>query len=243
MLNLKKICLFFKISMVSLLLIASLANAEDRQSVNAITVSLREGPGSQYKIVKSLPSDQSFEVLETVNDFIRIRTKDGTEGWLQDRTADAQAPEVIIDKNPNEKVDVPGSKQSDKLSLTSGRVTAQHPDASIDSLPRKEFSEQPSAKELMEIKKLQTELAEMTKQFEQLKADSEDAQQFTTENDKLKAELSAVQISMAQLQQTNISLAKNQNIFWFLAGGAVFFLGWLIGRSTIRRQRHSSLTL
>jgi len=241
--NLKKISVILKINMVCLLLIVSLARAEERQLVNSIAVSLREGPGSQYKVIKTLPSGQSFEVLETANNFIRIRTKDGTEGWLHDRATDTRPPGAITANDSNEKIDALAPKQSEKPTSNSGRLAVPHPDASTDSQPRKEFSEQPSAKESTEIKKLQAELAEMTKQFDRLESASEDAEQLKIENDRLKAESSAMQITMAKLQQANMSLAKNQNIYWFLAGSAVFFLGWLIGRSTIRRQRHSSLTL
>ena len=243
MLNLTKILGILKINVVCLLLITSLVHAEERQLVNSITVSLREGPGAQYKIIKTLPGDQSFEVLETLNDFIRIRTKDGTEGWLQERSTQTRPLEVTTAKDLSEKVDALGTKQGEKLTSSSGRLTAQHSDASIDSQPRKEVTEQPSVRESAEVKKLQFELGEMTKRFEQLEATSADEQQLKIENDRLKTELATMQATMSQLQQANTSLAKNQNIYWFLAGSAVLFLGWLIGRTTIRRQRHSSLTL
>ncbi len=190
-----KISIILEITLVCLLAIAGSAHAEERHTVNPSSGLLREGPGSQYRVIKTLPSDQSFEVIETSNDWSRIRTKEGAEGWLQDRPLDSRPAE---------------------------------------GLPVKEVSE---------MKKLQAELSEISKQFKQLEAASADEQPLKVENASLKAELSAMQDTMARLQQENLSLTNKQRFYWFFAGSAVFLLGWVIGKISIRRQRHSSLTL
>jgi SH3 domain protein len=241
MLNLKKISVILNIGMTCVLFIASLAHAEDRYVTNAVNAGLHEGPGSQYKIIKTLPSDQSFEVLETLNNFVRIRTKDGVEGWVPDKFTDTRSLEGSASKDTDEKVDTPTPKP--KTPPISGRVTAKAPDTLMDSQPKKEFSEQSSAKESIEIKKLQAELSELTKQFNQAETSATVAEQLKIDYDTLNAKSSAMQNTIAELQQSNTSLANKNNIYWFLAGSAVFFLGWLVGRISLRRQRHSSLTL
>lgn len=243
MFYLKKLSFILRINAVCLLLIVGLAHTEERHLVNPITASLREGPGSHYKFIKTLPSDQSFEVIETLNGFIRIRTKDGVEGWLQDKFTETRPPEVITVNDSKKKFDTLVPNQSEKTTSNSVKLAAQSLDASIDSQPKKEFSEQPNARESTEIKKLQAEISEITQKYNQLEASSEDDQQLKIDNDRLKAELSATQKTIAKLQQTNISQEKNKNIYWFIAGSAVFLLGWLVGRISLRRQRHSSLTL
>lgn len=243
MFNFQKIPAILKIYTVCLLFLVSLAHAEERQLVNTNTLSLREGPGPQYKILKTLQNDQSFEVLETLNDFVRIRTTDGAEGWLPERSADTPPPEVITAKGSSEKTVALPTKHSEKTPSNPGRLPPQQPDTPMDSQPRKESSEQSSPRESTEIKKLQAELGEIKKHFNQLETASEEAQQLKAENDRLKSEISALQNTMAKLQQTNISLTENKNIYWFFAGSAVFLLGWLIGKISFRRQRHSSLTL
>lgn len=243
MFKLKTISAILNINMACLLFLAPLAHTEDRYLIDTVTTSLHEGPGSQYRVLQSLPSDQSFEVLETSNNFIRIRTKDGVEGWVQENVTHTRAPEVSNAKDSDEKVDALAPKSKEKTLSNSARLAVKAPDPALDFQPRKEFTEQPSAKESMEIKKLQAELSELTKQFNQAEAAAADAEQIKIEYENLKAEASTMQNTIAGLQQSNISLASKNDFYWFFAGSAVFFLGWLVGRISFRRQRHSSLTL
>ena len=242
MFNLKKISTILKINMVCLLCVATLAHSEDRSLVGTVTASIHEGPGPQYKVIQTLPHNQSFEVLETSNNYIRIRTPDGVEGWVQDNFTGTRS-EAPTGKDSDEKIDTLAAKPKEKTPSTSGHVSAKAPDTFMDSQPKRDVQEQPSAKESMEIKKLQAELSELTKQFNQAETTTADAEQLKLDYDTLKVEASAMQTTIAELQQSNSSLANKNNIYWFFAGSAVFFLGWLIGKISPRRQRHSSLTL
>lgn len=243
MFNFKKTPVVLSVTLSCWLGIATLAHTEERRLVGTTSGSLLEGPGAQYKVIKPLQNAQSFEVLETLNDFVRIRTQDGTEGWLQESFTEAQTPAVPTSGDSNEKAGTPATKPREKLPPIARRPTTQLSESANDFQPRKEYSEQPPVKDVTEMKKLQTALDEITEKFKELETTSVDAEQLKTENEKLQAELSAMQNSTAQLQLSNSSLKQKQNIYWFLAGSAVFFLGWLLGRISFRRQRHSSLTL
>ncbi len=243
MLSLNKLLPIMTITAVCLLMMTGLVHGEERYIVDTITVTLREGPGPQYKVVKTLQTGQSFDVLETQNEFIRVRTRSGEEGWLQDRYTDTRPPDTILVKDLNEKISLL-TAQNEQLSANLANLTVQQSDTSADSQAGKESTEQTSAKESSEVKRLQAELAETTKQFKQLETAAADVLQIMEENDKLKAESSSMQKNMAQLQQANAALADRQEVYWFLAGSGVFFLGWMIGKISFRRQRHqSSLTL
>lgn len=241
--NRTKISAIHKITLACLLFGTSLAHAEERYLANTTTGSMREGPGSQYKAMKTLQNDQSFEVLETLNGFVRIRTKEGTEGWLQERFTGTQAPELPTTITTIEQIETPKVKNTPKSPINPERLAATQFDASLDPQPKKETPEIPSPKESPEIKKLRADLNEITEKFNQIEISSEDAQQFKDENDQLKLELSELKKNLEQLKQTNLSLTNKQNIYWFVAGSAVFLLGLLIGKISFRRQRHSSLTL
>lgn len=239
----KKISALLTINLVGLLCLASLAHPAERHFGNTLSGPLHEGPGAQYKVIKALPSDQSFEVLETSNDFIHIRTKDGSEGWLQSNPADSPPAVASATKDAPEKVDAPPPKQGEKPTTNSGRWPTKSTLNPLDGQTRKEQTEPPTPKESTEVKRLQAELSEITTKFEQLATTAQDAQTLKIENDRLQTELAAAQNTAIKLQQTNLALTKNNNIYWFMAGGAVLLLGWLLGRTTLRRQRHSSLTL
>lgn len=239
----KKISTILTINLVGLLCLASLAHPAERHFGNSLSGPLHEGPGAQYKVIKALPGDQSFEVLETINDFIHIRTKDGSEGWLKNNPTDPTPAAASSATDTNERVGILPPKQGEKSTSNSGRWPTKSPVNPLDGQSRKEQAEPSTPKEATEIKRLQAELGEITYKFEQLEAAALNAQELKSENDRLQTELAATKNTVSQLQQANLALAKNKNIYWFMAGGAVLLLGWLLGRITLRRQRHSSLTL
>ncbi len=228
-----KILIVPTISAVCLLLLAGLIHAEERYISDTIVVSLREGPGPQYNVIKTLQTGQSFEVLETRNGFIRVRIKDGSTGWLQDQFTSLQ---------PSSGTRKPMAPDGDIASPA--KKKEQPPATTVDSQPRKETTEPATIDESAEVKGLQAELAKMTKQFNELEYAAQNVLQIEAENDRLKKELATVQEGFAELKQTNAKLASREEIYWFLAGSGVFFLGMMLGRISFRRQRHhSSLTL
>lgn|GEM_PF-2859181 len=232
--TLKQIAIVALIAMIGMPSFPDLGHTAGRHLVNTVAGSLREGPGTQAKIVKTLAGDQSFEVLETANNFIRIRTEDGSEGWVENR-----------DNEPSPRLEAPTLSAKDDEKGAPGRGHyASKGQGVVNELPtRKEGGEQVPSREAVEVKKLQAEISAMSQKIEQLEAEATAAEQLKGQNDALQTESSAMKATIAELQQANLALDRNNDIYWFLAGGAVFLFGWLLGRTTLRRQRHSSLTL
>jgi SH3 domain protein len=217
----------------SLVLGVGLALAEQRYIVDTIVVALREGPGADFKPIKTLQTGQSFEVLETRNDFVRVRTTEGDEGWVANRYTVESPPNAVVVKELNEKITAL-TAQNEQLQAKTELMD--------DQLAGKGITPQTPTNESAEIKKLESELAELTNRYSQLEADAKDVLPVTTERDRLQQELKAAQESLATLEQTKSSLGSRENIYWFLAGSGVFLLGWIIGKVSCRRPRHS-LTL
>ena len=56
-------------------------------------VNLREGPGTNYKIVGNVKKGTSLKILEVKGEWLRIRLEDGTEAWVSKlATSEARAP-------------------------------------------------------------------------------------------------------------------------------------------------------
>ncbi|MGD8576293.1 MAG: TIGR04211 family SH3 domain-containing protein, partial [Thiohalophilus sp.] len=64
---------------------APIANAAQYQYVSdQLIITLRNGKGNTYQILKTLPTGTRLEVLETTDEgYTRVRTSDGTEGWVR----------------------------------------------------------------------------------------------------------------------------------------------------------------
>jgi SH3-like domain-containing protein len=52
----------------------------------------REGAGTAAKILRVLRRGARLEVLETRNDWFRVRVDDGQEGWVAESVTSATAP-------------------------------------------------------------------------------------------------------------------------------------------------------
>ncbi|RFU65833.1 SH3 domain-containing protein [Peribacillus glennii] len=45
-------------------------------------INMREGPGVSYEVVEKIPFGMSFTIVMEENEWLKIRTSDGTEGWV-----------------------------------------------------------------------------------------------------------------------------------------------------------------
>jgi hypothetical protein len=58
-----------------------------RGKVIWVYVNLREGPGTQYKIIGKAFMKNTFEILAEYPDWLRVRLDNGTEGWMSKNAA------------------------------------------------------------------------------------------------------------------------------------------------------------
>ena len=54
-------------------------------------VNLREGPGTNYRVIGNLKKGTSLKILEVKGDWLRVRLEDGSEGWVT-KLATSEAP-------------------------------------------------------------------------------------------------------------------------------------------------------
>ena len=77
----------------------------------------------------------------------------------------------------------------------------------------------------------------LAEKYDALLAQAENVVEIAAERDRLSQQNEKLQAEAATLAEKNEKLADARMIKWFLAGGGVFFLGWLIGR--ISRKKRS----
>lgn len=67
--------------------ISGLAQAETRYVSDRLEIQMRTGKGTQFKILRMLPSGTALEVLEVdqQNGYSRVRSAGGVEGWVLNR--------------------------------------------------------------------------------------------------------------------------------------------------------------
>jgi SH3 domain protein len=73
----------YRIALLGLLLVGSMAHAETRYVTDELQLALYEKINSQGKLLLRLNSGTELELLETSGFYARVRTLDGVEGWTK----------------------------------------------------------------------------------------------------------------------------------------------------------------
>ncbi len=85
MLQGKKIILIGVIcGLFSTVFMPAMVQAETLYVTDRILLGVHQQPSEQSPIIKSLPSGTALEALERQNNFVKIKTRDGVEGWVSE---------------------------------------------------------------------------------------------------------------------------------------------------------------
>ncbi len=205
----------------------ALAQSNDRWISDQFEVTLRTGKSTQQSIIRLLPSGTKVTVLEQDDEsgYTRVRTSDGTEGWLLTRylissqTARLQLPEL--------QTRLRNSEETKRQLLAQVRELEREQRDLQTQLSRTETSSRGLQQQLDEIRKL-----------------SSDTIQLVDQNKQLKQKLIDVERRIDELESENRELSDSSSRDWFIVGAAVVIFGLILGLiiPRIRWQRKSRLT-
>lgn len=199
--------LSLRLLMVSLLLGASISTAWGAYITDQIPVTMRRGPGTGYRILKSLTSSAKIEILEDGESYVKVRTGDGTEGFVLKQYISTQEPNAVIVER----------LQREQLAL------------------RKKLEE--LTEQNNKLQGIEAELQKTTVQYKRLQQGAQNITETMAERDRLQQETKAHLQKIASLEAENHYLWRNNILRWFFAGTGVLCLGWLLGRRPPRRTR------
>lgn len=199
--------LSLRLLMVSVLLGASVSTAWGVYITDQIPVTMRRGPGTGYRILKSLTSSAKIEILEDGESYVKVRTEDGTEGYVLKQYVSTQEPHAIIAER----------LQREQLAL------------------RKKLEE--LTEQNNKLQGVEAQLQKTTGQYERLQQGAQNITETMAERDRLQQENAAHLQKITSLEAENHYLWRNNILRWFFAGAGVLSLGWLLGRRPPRRTR------
>ena len=208
-----------------LLLSASPALAETRYVVDQIVVNLRDSKASQYNTLKNLKTGTALEVLEEERRFVKVRIASGEEGYILKQYVTKKIPSPITISRLEKERD----SLREKLERLQQDNQAQ---TELKSSAEDELEEMDKA-----LIQSRQELQALTEKYEDLRFKSEHIVQLAEERDLLDAEHSTLSAEVEQLRKETDGYQRSEAIRWFLAGGGVFFFGWLIGKISRKSRR------
>jgi SH3 domain protein len=234
--TLKIITLFFICTMlIPFVLPVEPAFADAQDVRDTLVVAMRGGKGGEYEIIKYLKSDTAVEVIEEDGEYYRVRTEGGEEGWVLKKYITPDTPKSHIIKGLERRI----SRLRDKVA--EAEKTGKSLREEVKAARRA------NAEKIKELEKLAGEhsekasrtageLEEVAVKYKTLVEQSRDVVELAGERDRLQAENERLSEAREQLREENERLKRREMMWWFAAGGAVFFVGWIAGKASRQRR-------
>ena len=208
-----------------LLFSAGSACADTRYVVDQLVITLRAGMGNQYKVITTLKTDASMEVLSDQDNYLYVRLADGTEGYVLQQYVTKKSPRSLIIKQLRNKAQILTDELAHQTELANGATSE------VESLSQK--LDQTIKKSTNNEELLATSQAA----FNDLQVKAENVVIIDTERLNLKQQLGEANAELDLLRQDNDAMLKTAMIKWFVAGGGVMFFGWVAGKFSRKKKR------
>jgi len=229
-----KLILFFVLFI--LLSVSVRATHADRRYVSdMLIITLRTGQGREYKVIKTLKTDTPVEVLEENEDYLRVRTDEGEEGWVAKQYISSELPKsVIIGELKKETSKL--NARIEELEKYQASLLEQFEIATQSHAAKVEELEKNASNSKEEASRLKIKLAQITEKHNTLIDQSKNVIDLISEQKRLQAKNVNLNTRVEHLQKENTGLRNTRRLIWFLVGGGVFFIGWIAGKVTRRKK-------
>lgn len=219
-----------KIQLIILILVlfyfSSQAAASDILYVtDSFTITLRTGPSTENKIIRSLSSGQKLEVLEAQENWSRVMVtlKSGTEleGWVLSR--------YLMERTPWETQAKALLSENEKLKGALSKLNKEQKDTEKD---KKDISAQ--------FSQTTGELNTLKKEYESLKKASSEYLALKAKYDENLLKLQTTEQRLNDVELENDSIKKSKSHIWFGIGALVLLFGMILGSIIGRKFRKKS---
>jgi len=191
---------------------SGLAQAETRYVSDRLEIQMRTGKGTQFKILRMLPSGTALEVLEVdqQNGYSRVRSAGGVEGWVLNRY-------LMKGKAARDRL-AEAEKELARLELENRKLSG-----SVGELKNAKGSIDQERGELSK------ENRKLSQELDTIRRTASSALAIDAENKDLKSKIVAYERQAQTLKQENEGLKDRTARDWFMVGAGVIILGMIIG--------------
>ena len=218
---------FHHLILIGLVLLAAAtsAYAETRYISDVLVVTVRDQKGDNYNVLETLTTATPVEILDEDKTYVKVKTPKGTVGYILKQYITKELPKALQIKQLNGQVsDLQAQLDQLREKSQESLNTASQSQAQSDSLTK-------------QLEQTRQELATVNNKYQQLLKNSENVINLTTENEQLIEQNKLINSELMVLREENQNFHRSNMIQWFIAGAAVFFGGWLIGKISRKKQR------
>lgn len=206
--NRHPLMIFMALMAAAVVLFSGVAYAGTQYVSDQLSINMRRGPGTNYKIMKLLDAGDRLETLSSSNGWTKVRTTSGTTGFVLTRFLSKQAAaSTRIDQfqKKNQKLEVDNSDLKKELSQ------ALHGSNKLGELKRNLVDEN---------KKLKSQL-------QNIRETSADAIRIGNENKKYRQQLISLRSDVDRLKHENEALQSRRE--GMKIGALILIVGIFVG--------------
>jgi SH3 domain protein len=207
---------------IILVMVYAPVQAESLYIGEIIEITLRTGPGIDHKVIGMIKSGELVEILEPGTEWTHVRLASEKEGYVLSRFLTTKKPNEMLLRELQDKYQALGNK-SDRLS-------------------------EENKKKQEENKSLQSELQQkgqllerVTESYEKLRKESTEFLNLRSNYKKMSSNLNEQSQRAEQLEKDLTKIQKQVIFRWVLIGAAILLAGFLVGMSSKRQRRRSTL--
>jgi SH3 domain protein len=216
------------------IVLVSAAVADTQYVSDLMIISMKEGQDPDTPVMGYLQSAAAVEVLEETEELMRIRTEDGTQGWVRKKFIVKDKPKAVIIRELEEKITL---LEDDIKTLQKG----SDPQGLTNTI--KEYKQQIVAlttsleNEEKTTLTLQKNLQEVNATYQALVNKQKNTADTIKELASIKNENQTLKDKIAALPPIDSTPMLPGNMKWFLIGGGVLLFGFLMGRALRGEKR------
>ena len=226
------------------LVCTGIAMAETVYVTDQLVISLRRGKsGEQEKeIIKTIKTDTPLEVLESEkgDPYLKVRLQSGEEGYVLGQYVSKQTPKPVIISRLQKEVEQLQNKL-DEVTNKRDQMAGELKVIQREKSGKEEELNSYSAGLEKELSSTRKDLQTLKEEYDILLDKSKRVVEISKERDDLKEQNIQLTSEVRFLREEKNRLMRSGVIKWFLAGGGVFFFGWLIGK--ISRKKKQGLAI
>lgn len=200
---------------------AGAAQADTQYVSDMLIITLREGKSIGSKVIKRLKSDDPVSVLAIGEKYMKIRTKDGYEGWVSKKYITPVKPKSEIMAGLKNELSQLRTKVKDLEKTRASLWDDLKASKASSSTKKKDF-----VKTQEEVSRLAKELEQVTEKHNTLLGESKKMSELLKERDRLQTESNVLSQQLIKHQKESRSIGM---LWWFAAGAGVFFAGLISG--------------
>ena len=207
--------------LIGLMMFSTAATAATRYVSDELSINMRRGPGTGYRISELLNAGERLNTLSEANGWTQVRTSDGTTGYVLTR---------FLSEQPAARTRIASmQEQTEQFKQENEELKQQLEEVRSGS---QELTETKSA--------LQSENEDLKQRLQQLRETSADAVRISNENEKFREELLSMRSENERLRHENAALQSRRD---GMKIGALIMIGGIIVGLVLplfRRKRKGS---